>query len=758
MISNFKKLIYFDDQMNFEVQTDCYLTIESLADGLQVKLSNNACQYSLDTIIWNDLPADTDTPIINNGEKIYFKGELIPNSLKGIGTFTISKRCNVLGNIMSMLYGDNFKEQIDLSDKEYTFSNLFKGCSIVNASQLQLPASILGKGCYYQMFYNCSSLVTAPELPATTLASSCYNYMFNGCRSLVSAPSLPATTLASGCYQYMFSSCSKLTTAPELPATKLADYCYYSMFKYCSKLTRAPELPATTLTESCYDSMFSYCYDLVNAPALPATTLVTDCYYSMFSYCSSLTTAPNLPATTLVDNCYGHMFQNCYNLVNVPVLPATKLTHGCYSHMFQNCTKLVQAPKLPATTLAMTCYWYMFDGCTSLTTAPELPATILDTQCYQYMFQNCTSLVNAPALPAITLAYSCYSSMFSGCESLVNAPELPATKLANWCYGSMFKNCTSLVTAPELPATTLVESCYKYMFQGCARINYIKALFTTTPNTLYNSNWVDGVSSTGTFVKNVNATWDVTGVNGIPEGWNVQIAITPTRCINLSITADDVPGRFTTTNIYWTAEVEGIDDSGNSRTVTFTGTDISESFPQNTSTTDTIERTISYTYMGVTATTTITHGVWISKEYTISLNDQWQSSSVVNPDSALYDGVYESFSNKGVNNTAAIMYIDINYYTDFDLYIRSYAESSCDYVMVSQLDQTIDNNTTYSNNTLIKAHTRGKQKSGTSIDNYTKVSFTGIDGGQHRITIVYRKDSSVNSGDDRGYILIPKNQ
>ena len=34
------------------------------------------------------------------------------------------------------------------------------------------------------MFWNCTSLTTAPELPATTLASECYSGMFNGCTSL----------------------------------------------------------------------------------------------------------------------------------------------------------------------------------------------------------------------------------------------------------------------------------------------------------------------------------------------------------------------------------------------------------------------------------------------------------------------------------------------------------------------------------------------------------------------------------------------
>ena len=428
--------------------------------------------------------------------------------------------------------------------------------------------------------------------------------------------------------------------------------------------------------------------------------------------------------------------------------------------LFYNCSTIIDASKLilPATTLDRSCYNCMFEGCTSLVTAPKLPVTNLALYCYGGMFQNCTSLVTAPKLPATTLNTGCYNHMFQNCSSLVSAPELPATKLAANCYEYMFYGCSSLTQAPELPATTLVANCYEYMFAWCTKLNYIKALFTTTPSTSYTSYWVYKVSSTGTFVKNVDATWHVTGVDGIPSGWTIRFTFNPIRCINLSITADDVSGRSTTTMIHWTADVEGTDDTGNSMTVTFTGTDTSESFPQNTSTTDTIERTISYTYMGVTATTTIYQGIWKDREYTVNLNNQWQSSAVTNPDSSLYEGVYESFSNKGVNNTAATMYIDIDGYTDFDLYIRSYAESYSDYVMVSQLDQTINNSTSYSNTTLIKAHTRGNQKSGTGISDYTKVSFTGIDEGQHRITIVYRKDSSVNSYDDRGYVLIPKNQ
>jgi len=62
------------------------------------------------------------------------------------------------------------------------------------------------------------------------------------------------------------------------------------------------------------------------------------------------------------------------------------------------------------------------------------------------------------------------------------------------------------------------------MFNGCTKLNYIKAMFITTPSNTYTSAWVNGVSATGTFVKNSAAAWNVTGTNGIPSGWTVQTA------------------------------------------------------------------------------------------------------------------------------------------------------------------------------------------------------------------------------------------
>lgn len=120
----------------------------------------------------------------------------------------------------------------------------------------------------------------------------------------------------------------------------------------------------------------------------------------------------------------------------------------------------------------------------------------------------------------------CFAYLFNNFTYLVSAENviLPSTILSSSCYRGMFTFCPNLVTAPTLPALTLVDNCYSSMFSGCSSLNYIKAMFTTQPSNTYTYNWVRGVASTGTFVKNSAATWNVTGNNGVPSGWTVETA------------------------------------------------------------------------------------------------------------------------------------------------------------------------------------------------------------------------------------------
>ena len=286
-------------------------TVAMAVNGTPTK--GQAFEYSTNGRNWSVFTPGTTTITLSNvGDKVYFRGDntTVSESDSVYYQFVMSGKIVASGNIMSLL---------DKTCQSTTISNIY---------------------CYYYLFYNCTSLTTAPALPATTLADYCYRSMFYKCTSLTTAPSLPATTLANYCYNYMFSNCTSLTTAPALPATTLTDYCYNYMFSNCTSLTTAPSLPATTLTNYCYKNMFSNCTSLTTAPSLPATTLAYSCYSNMFENCTSITTAPSLPATTLTNSCYRSMFENCTSLTTAPSLPATTLSSACYRSMFENCTSL----------------------------------------------------------------------------------------------------------------------------------------------------------------------------------------------------------------------------------------------------------------------------------------------------------------------------------------------------------------------------------------------------------------------------------
>ena len=248
------------------------------------------------------------------------------------------------------------------------------------------------------------------------------------------------------------------------------------------------------------------------------------------SYCSYSKDNNSFSSSTsnLRFNAYG----NIMSLINSTDFKSLKAftSTSAFTGLFSGCTSLVKSDELllPAITLTDNCYNSMFRGCTSLTQAPELPATTLAEECYSDMFNGCTSLIQAPELPATTLAEWCYSSMFYRCTNLTIAPSvLPAETLTGYCYNAMFLGCTSLKTAPLLSATKLARDCYYSMFYGCTNLNYIKAMFTTTPGSYYTGQWLSGVASSGTFVKNPDATWSSSisiGPDTVPEGWTITNA------------------------------------------------------------------------------------------------------------------------------------------------------------------------------------------------------------------------------------------
>lgn len=156
--------------------------------------------------------------------------------------------------------------------------------------------------------------------------------------------------------------------------------------------------------------------------------------------------------------------------------------------------------------------------------------------------------------------------------------------------------------------------------------------------------------------------------------------------------------------------------------------------------------------------------VWVklTEYFTVDLNSQWQNSTSygsLSSDTANYD-FYESFGNYNVNNGKATMFITIDGYASFTFKVRNYSENSFDYVVVNNLDDTtvpswqpsVGSGTASSG----KVYYTNKGKS--SNKTWYDVTFNDLDGGEHIITVTYGKDGSGHSGDDRGYVAIPKTQ
>ena len=229
-----------------------YLTMKSLNDEMKIYFgstggiaSGKDISYSLDNgSTW--VQVDTSNmnwgeyrylTTINTGEKVLFKGtnytlgdsDSFPAHIiayrddngQGLDTYGVEYE----GNIMSMLYGDDFQDKTSFPGNNYEnqFAKFCAFSSLVYAHNLILPVTTLTGNCYQNMFYYATSLLTAPKLPATTLAQACYYGMFNSCTSLTTAPVLPATTLANQCYGSMFYGCTNLNYVKAM-FTTIASY------------------------------------------------------------------------------------------------------------------------------------------------------------------------------------------------------------------------------------------------------------------------------------------------------------------------------------------------------------------------------------------------------------------------------------------------------------------------------------------------------------------------------------------------------
>lgn len=144
---------------------------------------------------------------------------------------------------------------------------------------------------------------------------------------------------------------------------------------------------------------------------------------------------------------------------------------------------------------------------------------------------------------------------------------------------------------------------------------------------------------------------------------------------------------------------------------------------------------------------------YAAQSYSVRLNNSWQQSTISPPTDQIYD-VYESYSNKNIDNSYANMFIDLIGYTNFTIYIANNSEYNYDYTIACYVGEQPEYMMEYYNYNYQGASYGNNITSFSSIDSWTRVDYA-LNGGSNTICIQYRKDSSVSNGNDCGYLLIP---
>lgn len=198
-----------------------------------------------------------------------------------VNSFAEMPAFEVAGNVMSMLYGEDF---LSATGSTIALRYFFRNSKVESAANLYVPElESAAQNMLGAFFAGCTGLTTGPATLPTTSGNYFASQMFSGCTSLTSAPALPATRLSQNCYANMFNGCTSLTSAPALPARGLAVGCYASMFRNCTALTTAPELPAatiggTTSSNGSYAQMFNGCSSLNSVKCLAENPNTNICY------------------------------------------------------------------------------------------------------------------------------------------------------------------------------------------------------------------------------------------------------------------------------------------------------------------------------------------------------------------------------------------------------------------------------------------------------------------------------------------------
>lgn len=512
-----------------------------------------------------------------------------------------------------------------------------------------------------------------------------------------------------------------------------------SAFYKCTKLA-IDQIP--TSIKSIGAGAFQYCNGITDLTisAIPITANATVIGGSAFRYLQNL---EELDLTlgsgneTYVASYGNNLFANCTKLRKVIIRVSGK--HSRQANMFDGCSALTDVT-LPEGW--QTVFINEFNNCTSLEEI-ELPSTIKSIS--QNAFQGCTNLSNVIWDAACT---TIGDSAFYNC-GFVNL-ELPGTitSVGNsaFNYNRGLKTCIISEGITSLTGGT---------FSNCTALEEV--IFKGTPTSLGSASGGSSIFYNDTALRDIYVPWSSGDVANAPWG-----------ATNATIHYDSPVNGENITEVHVSGPPQLLNREGRTaqftvsynkfcyegqKGVTWSVTGSSNvSIDQNGLLTINTEDSTEYS---VTVTVTSVANNSISDSFTvdicqayisIDLNEgQWVDSRTEIDGNIVYKSDAGSYH---ISDGTSRARISFEGYQKIVVQIRSYAESSYDYTMAGNLDIAGYSRTTSTNT--VKQHTYARS----SATDYYAAVYENIDGGDHFIEILYAKDHSGNSNDDRGYFYI----
>lgn len=179
-----------------------YLTIQAIETGTISVSIDSGCSsmtisYSLDNgVTWIDNAFTTDTaktyttPTLSAGDRVLWKCISTDGSFsKSYGKvvkFSSTMSCKMYGNIMSLIYGDNFIGKNTVADGFQTFRQNFIDLNVVDAEYLIIPVMTMKQYVAIMMFDGNTNLVKGPALVSDDIQDGALQQAFRNNTHLAS--------------------------------------------------------------------------------------------------------------------------------------------------------------------------------------------------------------------------------------------------------------------------------------------------------------------------------------------------------------------------------------------------------------------------------------------------------------------------------------------------------------------------------------------------------------------------------------------